>query len=63
MVSYLILIGHLYLSGGWLGVELQKQIGLCAQILLIILGSIVNVKGGVVDLYGLLMARCLLDNS
>ena len=47
----LILVGHLYLNGGWLGEHLKadtrntialKEIGLLAQTLLIISSSIVN---------------------
>ena len=55
--SYLVtfLDGHLYLSGLWLGLAprmatkktfFYKEIGLCAQNMIIILGLVVNIIGG-----------------
>ena len=52
LIELLILFRYLYLSGTWLGVALQmdtkkdkclKEIGLCAQDMITILGSIVNI--------------------
>ena len=54
VIWLLIFIGHLYLSGGWLRADVitetkktcLKEIGLRAQKLLTILGSVVNIIWG-----------------